>query len=136
MLLTRSVTPCNAFGLPLLSMGNHRSEAVRLFAAGQENVDTQQSHATCSEETNQVLVSTTGANRILCKTAETFKLADLYYLEVSIKAELRGMTCGRIGLDPATGSSLLVVEDLNCESSGVADGVDLRPLFWPYSRHF
>lgn len=51
------------------------------------------------------------AGRILCKTVETFKLADLYQLEISMKARLSGMTCKRIGIDPATGSSLLVLED-------------------------
>ena len=49
----------------------------------------------------------TSAEAILCKTVETFKLADLYHLELSIKASACGMTCHRLGIDPATGSSLL-----------------------------
>lgn len=48
---------------------------------------------------------------ILCKTVETFKLADLYHLELSIKASLYGMSCQRLGIDPATGSSLLLLSD-------------------------
>ena len=48
---------------------------------------------------------------ILCKTVETFKLADLYHLELSIKASSCGMACHRLGIDPATGSSLLLLTE-------------------------
>ena len=59
---------------------------------------------------------------ILCKTAETFKLADLYQLELSIKASLCGMSCQRLGIDPATGSSLLLLSDQ------ARDGLDQAEL--------
>jgi len=41
---------------------------------------------------------------------ETFKLADLYYMELSIKTSSR-MSCDRLGVDPATGSSLILLAE-------------------------
>ena len=53
----------------------------------------------------------TSGEAILCKTVETFKLADLYHLELTIKASSCGMACRRVGVDPATGSSLLLLTE-------------------------
>ena len=52
-----------------------------------------------------------GKSVILGKTFETFKLADLYYLETSLRSgKLNLNPCKRVCIDPATGSSLLSLD--------------------------
>ena len=56
--------------------------------------------------------------RILCKTAETFRLADLYLLEATLRSTLRGVACNRLCVDGATGSTLLAMGATPTTGSG------------------
>ena len=120
------VTSCNAFAGVDHSIDDRKTKA----AGGRLVLSARRAGA----ETKNVFKYTTN-NRILCKTVETFKLADLYYLEVSIKAGLRGMRCERIGIDSATGSSLLGLGDLNndCGISRRRNGEDSTAGSFPFT---
>ena len=101
------VLPCDCFvSLPV------KSRPMMSLAAAASRDD---GAASCAS-------SVAAGKPILCKTVETFKLADLYHLELSIKASLCGMSCRRLGIDQATGSSLLLLSDQ------ASDGLDQEKL--------
>ena len=60
-----------------------------------------------------------GKSVVFGKTFETFKLADLYFLETSLRSEkLDLQPCERICIDPATGSSLLSLDKRFFDKNG------------------
>lgn len=67
------------------------------------------------------LLCSNGLASLLIKTRETFKLAELQYLEAKLQA--RTYCCERLVIDAATGSSLLYIDSFN----------DLTQQKWPSS---
>ncbi len=77
-----------------------------------------------------------GIRRLLAKTKETFKLADLQYLEATVQAD-SNYNCHRVLMDAATGSSLFLLDQLAPEFEalilGKNDSSQRHANFFPSS---